>query len=284
MTDSIEPLKSVAPDPLALPRAIARIERLAAVPGCGPVARRLYDRMFESNVDHNLFRGVFASREAAQASAPPARPLGYDNPESAALYLGRTDPEPQDYPAMLWLSNAIARGARRILDVGGHFGMKFYAFRDRIAFPDDLHWTVCDVPAVVRRGRQYAERREPSGRLDFTDDYAALDGRDVLFASGVLQYLPMTLGDWLAATPRGPATVIVNTTPLHPQRAFYTLNSIGTAFCPYRIQHESALVESMAACGYAVRDRWLNPGKHMTIPFHPTDSLASYSGYAFERT
>lgn len=286
MASSILPGDESASAPDAVPSAavtIERIEGIARWPGLRGYASRRYDRLFEVNVVHNLFRGVFETGEAAAASAPVGKPLGYDNEESAALYLGKTLPEPYDYPAMLWLSNAIVRGARSVFDVGGHVGMKYYAFEHRVEYPADLRWTVCDVPAVVRRGRQMAERRDTARRLAFTDDYATLDGCDVLFASGVLQYLPMTLDAWLDTLRRPPTWIVVNTAALHPRHAFFTLNSIGSAHCPYRVQRESVLVDALAARGYVQRDRWTNPGKAMRIPFHRDESLDDYVGMALER-
>ncbi|MCZ8337292.1 MAG: TIGR04325 family methyltransferase [Burkholderiaceae bacterium] len=258
-------------------------DRMAALPGVRAVVAAVHERRFVRNRDRNLFRGVFDTRESAQASSPSSRPVGYDNAESAALYLGRTEPDAYDYPAMLWLARRVAEGARTVFDVGGHFGMKYYAFEPRIAMPADLRWTVCDVPAVVQRGRAIAARRDTAGRLAFTDDHAALDGQDVLFASGVLQYLPMTLPDWLAGLRRPPCHLILNTTPLHPSRSFFTLNSIGTAFCPYRVQHESALFGALESMGYRRADRWVNPGKAMHIPTHPEHSLDDYVGACLVR-
>jgi putative methyltransferase (TIGR04325 family) len=91
----------------------------------------------------------------------------------------------------------------------------------------------------------------------------------------------MTLPDWLAGLRRPPRHLILNTTPLHPEESFFTLNSIGTAFCPYRVQHESALFAALEAMGYRCADRWVNPGKTMHIPTHPRHSLDDYVGACF---
>jgi hypothetical protein len=56
------------------------------------------DSRFESNTAANMFRGVFDTWEAAAASAPHNRPLGYDNPDSAALYLRHLSVDDWDYP------------------------------------------------------------------------------------------------------------------------------------------------------------------------------------------
>jgi hypothetical protein len=49
-----------------------------------------YEREFSGNAKANLFRSVFETFEAAQASAPESRPAGYDNPNAASMYLERT--------------------------------------------------------------------------------------------------------------------------------------------------------------------------------------------------
>ena len=240
-------------------------------------------RRFAQNSSENLFRGVFDSAEAATLSAPATRPLGYDNPESAALYFGRMQHELYDYPAMFWLRRSLDAGLRSVFDVGGHVGIKFYAFRAPVALPDDLRWLVCDVPAVIERGAKVAARRGVDPWLSFTSDYQRLDGTDILFASGALQYLPFSLDEWLGGLARPPQRLIINTTAVHPEREYYTLNSIGTAFCPYRVVAEPRFLDSLAALGYRLVDRWTNPGKTLMLETHPDLSLGHYSGYYFER-
>ncbi len=33
-----------------------------------------------------------------------------------------------------------------------------------------------------------------------------------------------------------PKRIVINTTPIHEQHDFFTLNNIGTAYCGYRVQ------------------------------------------------
>jgi len=241
-----------------------------------------YERRFTENTSENLFRGVFDSAEAARRSAPDTRPIGYDNPESAALYFGRMRHEQYDYPAMFWMQQALQAGMRSIFDVGGHVGIKFYAFSEPLALPADTRWLVCDVPAVVERGTAVAARRAVNERLSFTPRYEALDGHDLLFASGALQYLPMTLAQWLDTIARRPRRIVINTTPVHPQFDFHTLNCIGTAYCPYHVFAETPFLEGLAQRGYVLRDRWINPDKRLTLPGDPAHSLDHYSGFCFD--
>ena len=252
--------------------------RFDALPGVRRARRAAYDRLFEQNPGHNLFRGVFPSAEAAVASAPTTRPVGYDNAESAAMYPVRTRPDAHDYPAMFWLSKAIDAGARTVLDIGGHIGLKWYALRETVGFPSDLQWTVCDVPAVIARGTTLAREKGLGGQLRFTADYGALDGCDLLFASGALQYLPMSLPEWLRGLASPPRFIVLNTTALHPERDYFTLNSTGTAFCPYRVAREGALVAALERMGWRAVDRWANIGKTLVIPFEDGYDLPEYRG------
>ncbi len=263
----------------------ATVQRDPRDPSGAPVdaedARRRaeFDRRFEANhARENLFRGVFETADAARAAIPREAPVGYDNAESAGLYAIRSRPDAYDYAPMFWLKRAIDEGARRIFDVGGHVGLKWYAFRDAIGYPPDLRWTVCDVPAVIDEGARIARERGVDAQLRFTGDYADLAGCDVLFASGALQYLPMSLGDWLRGLPAMPSRIVLNTTPLHPDREFFTVNSTGAAFCPYRVMREGALVGALRGLGFKAVDRWVNVGKTLTIPFEDGYDLPEYRG------
>lgn len=256
---------------------------LSGLPGIRQLDRKFHREQFLGNKDNNLFFGVFNSHDQAADSAPKGLKLGYDNPESANIpYTSAISP--RDYPAMFWLLRSLNEGLRTIFDLGGHTGVKYYAFRRTMCFPKDLQWTVCDVPAVVERGKQMAVDRAPEGHLRFTDAYALASRHDVLFASGSLQYLPLTLSDLLKDLDTLPERIVVNTTPIHETRSFFTLNSIGTAFCPYRIQARSDFIASVTALGYRKVDEWENVGKGLHIPGHSDHDVAAYSGFCFERT
>jgi putative methyltransferase (TIGR04325 family) len=260
------------------------MDRIAALPGLRHWRTLRYERAFRANRERNMFRGVFDSYEAAQRSAPNNRSLGYDNAESAAMYFGHMAPDPYDYPAMFWLDRSIAAGSRRIFDVGGHIGIKYYAFKTLLDLPADLTWTVCDVPTVVARGASAAVKRDPSKQLSFTSDYAQVASCDLLFASGVVQYLPMTMFEWLSPRIQRPARIILNTTAIHPTKSFFTLNSIGTAYCPYRVTSEPEFVKQMTDLGYRKVDQWRTPGKGaLILPTQSGYDIAEYSGYVFDR-
>lgn len=251
-----------------------------------PVVRGITDRQalesFIANRDQNLFYGVYERWEEAEAAAASYGKSGYDNQESADLYKFMMRIAPHDYPALYWISRSLSEGATSVFDVGGAIGIKFYAFKEHLSAWPGLRWRVQDVAAVAARGRELAGERGVAGQLDFTDKFADGDGFDLLFASGVVQYLPKRLGELLEGFRKLPRRIIVNTAAIHPQHEFYTVNSIGTAFCPYRIQTQAGFIGSLSKLGYRVKESWMNVGKPMTIPFRPDYSIADYSGYCLD--
>lgn len=230
----------------------------------------------------HLFRGVFPSFAQAVASAPRTAPTSYDNTASAQLYLKRLQMDDYDHPALFWMSDAVTRGLTNIVDVGGAVGIKFFAFRPFIDYPADLSWTVIDMPAVAAEGRRFAAEKGVSGQLHFSDQLADADGCDVFYASGSLQYLEQSLPEILAGMKKKPARIIINTTPIHEEHAFFTLNSIGTAYCGYRVEARKPFIAGIEAQGYVLRDQWRNLGKRMPIIGQPEYSVEHYSGFCFD--
>lgn len=237
---------------------------------------------FIANRDQNLFYGVHDTWEQAETAAAGYGRAGYDNSDSAQIYDYRLRIDPHDYPSLYWLTRSWHEGLRSVFDIGGAIGIKYIAFKDaHKAFPD-VSWRVCDVPAMAVHGAQLAAERGDAGRLTFTSNFEEGDGFDVLFASGVLQYLPRALGDIVAGYVRKPRRIVVNTAAIHPEFDFYTVNSIGTAFCPYRVQTQATVTRSLSKLGYRLREAWINPDKPLVIPGDPARSLRNYSGYCFD--
>ncbi len=248
--------------------------------------RRRARQAFLANRDDNCFWGEHATWDEAVAAARSCGgAAGYDNADSAQLYHHRTRIDAHDYPALYWLTRSTHEGLRRVFDIGGSIGIKYLAFRDALNAVPDLHWLVQDVPAMVAEGRRLSLERGDSARLAFTNEFDGGQGSDLLFASGVLQYLPETLGERLASWPRDrlPRRIVINTAALHPERSYFTVNSIGTAFCAYRVQTQAELVRGLAVLGYKPRESWANPGKLLTIPLRPDLSLSQYSGLCLDR-
>jgi putative methyltransferase (TIGR04325 family) len=261
------------------------LDRLGELPGLRHGRQFFYDRAFlRASAEDRMFRGVFQTSEEAQASAPAGRRGGYDHPESADF--GRKWEQrlyPTDYPLMFWLQSALHDGARSIVDFGGNIGVKFYAYRRYIEFPADLRWQVIELPAIAEAGRQRAAEQGIEDMLSFLTELRQVQGADLLFASGSLQYLSVGVADLLRTMPELPQRVVVNATPVHPNKTYYTLNSIGHAYCAYRITGEPEILDGMQALGYTLRDRWKHPDKDCRIAFDREHSLHHYCGFAFMR-
>lgn len=267
--------------PARLHRAL---DRVAGLPGLRYYFMRRYEAQFTANRDANLFRGVFDTFEAAEQSAPATRPLGYDNANAAAMYLDRTRQiYSTDFPVMFWLQRLFADGSRSVFDLGGHVGVSYYAYQRHLTFPEGLRWTVHDVPAVMEAGVRLATERDNLHRLSFATEFDALQGFDILFALGSPQYLPEMLADRLARLSKRPRHLLLNLIPLHEKHSFFTLQSIGTAFCPYRITSVADWMKGFGALGYTAVGHWENPEKKCAIPFHAEHSLDRYHGFYFRQ-
>jgi putative methyltransferase (TIGR04325 family) len=259
-----------------------RVDALAAWPVVRERLMTQARRRFVENRSENLFFGVHRTWEEAQAAAQAFGTVGYDHDAATDLYLQRTRKDPHDYAALYWIVRSLHEGFRSVFDVGGNIGIKYLAFKDATAAYPDLLWRVQDVPAVIRRGRELAHERADPSRLEFTDRLEDGDGIDLLYASGVLQYLPNTLGEVLSGYRRLPRRIVINTTAVHPQHEFFTVNNIWAAFCPYRVQTQAGLIRGLTSLGYRLRETWVNPDKHLTMPYQPDYSLSHYSGYCLD--
>ena len=237
---------------------------------------------FIVNREQNLFYGVYDTWQAAESAARGYGRAGYDNSDSASIYDYRLRIDQHDYPSLYWLTRSWHEGQRSVFDIGGAIGIKYIAFKDAHKQFADLFWRVCDVPAMVTHGRELAIERGDADRLTFTSSYDEGEGFDILFASGVLQYLPKTIGEIVAGYARKPRRIIVNTAAIHPEFDFFTVNSIGTAFCPYRVQTQASMARGLTKLGYRLRETWANPDKPLVLPDDPARSLRNYSGYCFD--
>lgn len=258
------------------------IDRVASAPPLRQLLQRRYEARFPT-LGH-AFHGVYESFDAAAAAVPAARPGSYDNEASAGMYVGWHEVTDHDYPALLWLHEWVRSGrGQRFVDLGGSTGIKYRAFSPVLDLGDDARWLVVDVAAVATLGARLAQEEGLEGRLTFTSEWSEASGCDVLLASGSLQYLPRSLGELLTSLEVPPGRVVVNTTPVHATRSYFTLNSIGTAVCPYRVTARDELVEQVCAAGYVLRDSWRNPAKELRLPYAPELSLPHYSGFCFDR-
>jgi len=246
-----------------------------------PQSRGEFDRQFEAGQYAGLCRGVFQTQAQAAAAAPSSLPLGYDHDGPASMYRDRLKRVfPSDYPMIYWLGRAFGRGATRVFDLGGHVGVSYYAYQRYLRFPDKITWQVNDVPAVNALGTELSTMLDQRKAISFTDSFAGAAQADILFTSGCLQYLELTLAEKLTALTERPRWLLINLLPLHETLDYWTVQNIETAFCPYRIQQNKGFFEALAGLGYKLLDRWENPEKHCEIAFDPEHSLEHYYGAA----
>ncbi|MEC5217046.1 putative methyltransferase (TIGR04325 family) [Actimicrobium sp. GrIS 1.19] len=261
------------------------LDSALAVPGIRDLRMQRFDADFSRGNYNGTCRGVYHSYAEAAAAAPTTLLLGYDHAGPAGMYRDRIERvSPGDYPMMLWLQKAFAAGVTRVVDLGGHVGVSYYAYQKYLDYPDGLRWQVFDVPAVAAAGCEIALERDPSGHLSFIDSFAPAAQADLLFTSGCVQYLEQTLAEKLAALPRQPEWLLVNLLPLHDSLAYWTVQSIGKAFCPCRIQHKASFFSALEQLGYQVLDVWTNAEKQCEIAFAPEHSLNGYVGAALRKT
>lgn len=246
------------------------------------ILEKKYDKEFIANRNNNLFRGIFPTFVEAKASLPNGDSHGYDNPAAAAMYrtmLGSV--RDVDYPVLYWLSR-IGVPLRSVFDYGGHIGLLYYAFQDHLQLAADFRWVVKDVPAVNDSGRKMAVSMEAK-HIEFADDMDAASDCQVFLASGSLQYIEEDLVDILDKLTRCPRHLIINILPLDNYGGFFTINSIGTAFCPYKVSDYQQFLNALEKNGWELIDSWKNPGKYCHIPFQDKHPDAEYYGFYLRR-
>jgi putative methyltransferase (TIGR04325 family) len=255
----------------------------AKLPPLRWAARRVYDRFFERQRRGNHYRGVYSSYAQAMQHTPTTFAIGFDNETAASKYRHRINElTVSEYPVLLWMSRLMDQHQRKFFDLGGHFGLFYYAMQRYRRLPHDLHWTVCDLPAVIKSGQEWARDHDPSRRLSFTTTPADTSGQDVLLILGTLQYLDYSLDDLLGKLEKRPAYVIVNLTPMHPTLDFFTIQNMGFSFAPYHVMSVPNFVSAMQALGYSVIDQWQSFERDCHIPFAPKHDVKHYSGFVLQ--
>lgn len=161
----------------------------------GPLTRpslmQWRQRQFLSRQGFASYFGTFASFAEARHFLPPSRE--FDEEALTAEYVSVRTRKifTYDYPVLWWLSSAFGSGSSSILDIGGSVGVHHYAYRQWLQMPEDLRWSVVEVPEVVRVGRRLAEA-QAARALSFSTDLPETVSRteaDIWIAAGSLQYL-----------------------------------------------------------------------------------------------
>lgn len=256
-------------------------QMLVAVPPVRAVLRARYRRWFATPEASGACEGIYPDFQSAYDAIPAGYHHGYDTPDAALKYADRMSRiAPDDYPALFWVSRALASGARAVVDFGGHIGIAWCAWREALSAPPETRWTVCDVPAVVAEGARVAKERGETS-LFFTSDLATTRGADLFIAQGSLQYVETSLGA-LLDTAGLPRHVVVHTTPMRPGRTVWTLQNIGPAICPYALHSRDELLGFAMARGYHLVAAW-ESARSLHVPFHPEVADTVYAGFYLRR-
>jgi len=241
-----------------------------------------YNRHFTENTNNaRLFSGCYESFAVAIAAAPKQLRFGHDHEELADRHTSEIGHIwPSDYPVLFWLKTLIQKDSR-VFDLGGATGLLFYGFQAYMTFGSGLRWTICEVPSVVRRGRELAQAKGARG-VCFTSDVQEASRADIFLASGSLQFIEPNIWSSLASLDLRPRHLILNRIPLYDGPSFVTLHNMGKAVCPCHIWNEREFISHISRLGYDLRDKWDVPEFGCYIPFHPTRSVKHYAGMYFE--
>ena len=143
------------------------------------------------------YRRPHATLEAATEAVHRYENGGHVNPVNATNHLSLSErPRISDYPALLHIGRRVA-GITRVFDLGGNVGNLYYCYTNNLAFPENLQWTVQDLPGHIARGRELAKERGARS-LRFTDNVAEAESVDLFIASGCLHYFSRSLSETLA--------------------------------------------------------------------------------------
>jgi putative methyltransferase (TIGR04325 family) len=235
-------------------------------------------------VGHTLvgFRRSFMSFEEAQRCASRYHVPSHEHPGNITNHLSLAEsPRTSDYPVLFHLQHLLHE-IRSVLDIGGSAGNLFYCYGRYLPYPDDLSWTVFEVPQNVSRGRQLAQQRGER-KLHFIDHLSGLSNADTVIISGSLHYFDALPPDLMRYLKRPPKHVFINRTPVIDGPSKVTIQDAGAyyAMSPARILSRKTLLESMAGANYELVDEWKIPDLRLKIPLDPGSSASTYSGFYF---
>lgn len=240
--------------------------------------KRQYEKKFLQNRDLNLFKGIYKSFSEASNAIRQESAISYDNAQAAGMYKDAYQSlGPGDYPNLFWLSKLIKHN-RTLFDFGGHIGVKYYNYSQYLDLESNFQWITYDLPAVVKEGRRYASERGQCPHLSFADNQEQASGIDIFCAFGSLQYIDIDIVKYFSSLDKKPKNLLI-TIPTSNKETYYTVNSIGTAFCPYVIRNEQEFINSLQSLGYKLKQSWDIAEKKCEIPYEDGYSLDHYRGF-----
>ncbi|MGZ9721008.1 methyltransferase, TIGR04325 family [Rhizobium miluonense] len=226
------------------------------------------------------FTGAYTTFEAAMVAARRQRLAGYDHDEIAPVaYAKMCEVAPWDYPVLFWLRSLLGE-IDGLVDAGGHMGTKYRAFRPLLPLEGSFRWTVYDLPAIIRAGRNLAEKERLTS-LHFVNRVEDAGEMPLFLGSGLMQYLDTPLSSLLMQMPSLPHHLILNKVALRKGSTIVTLERIGKSFVPYHMRNEADFVGDIAGLGYRQVDRWSIPALSRAIDTHPELGRSESAGFYF---
>jgi putative methyltransferase (TIGR04325 family) len=256
----------------------------------GAYQRRVWDGSM------NLFHGVYASYDEALSAIPENLRRGWNESGIARNLVGDRVPsrpeandsslpilltQPTTFAVLLWLNKAIGPGSR-VVDIGGASGITYWHYKDYFPLPDDVTWTVVDMPEIIARSRRLAATGGAKN-IQFVEELDALDEYDVVVSLGCVQYMsPKAFEAFRKAAARA-RTVIINKMPLIDGPEFWTLQSLQTTATPYWIANRRDFIGKLSELGFEVCDAWSVPELRIDIPFAPERLVESLNGLVLRK-
>jgi putative methyltransferase (TIGR04325 family) len=227
------------------------------------------------------WKGIYTSFAEAEVGPYPHRLVGYDHEKIARIEEPNLEVlNPGDYPLLFWFSSILPQ-TRTVFDLGGNLGLAWYAYRRYLTFPECLHWTVCEVPAVVAAGRELAAKKN-ADQLFFAVGREDADGADVYFSCGALQYIEEPLGAMLAKLGDPPRHLLINRVPLCDGPTFITLQNNGDWVSPYKVENRDEFTRGVESLGYELVDSWKIP-RCLEVLMSPQHHAENFHGMYFRR-
>jgi putative methyltransferase (TIGR04325 family) len=254
-----------------------------------PILRDYYYYYWLFPRNPNLYRYVFFSFAEALAAVPSDALSGYNYREfydSRLTDLTEVEKlKPIDYPVLVWLRQAFLDSSR-VFDLGGTTGYGYYAYRKYIAFPENIHWTVCEVPAIAEVGKELMDLI-PSPGLSYTTSLSEAQG-EIFYSCGMLQYFEESLAEMLSQWQVKPRHLVINHIPLYEGENYVTLQrpllvrspSNFVSYLPFKIQNRTRFIDDLLTLGYELVDSW-QQDRQCFIPFHPERFVDAFHGFYF---
>ncbi|WP_422003346.1 methyltransferase, TIGR04325 family [Reyranella sp.] len=227
--------------------------------------------------DRHRFLGAYRSHEEALQHVRSGRGKGYDNDGVSEVSKALMQEVPLwDYPVLFWLQR-LSPEIHRIVDAGGHIGVKYRAF-SRYLDLDRIDWVVYDVPAQVRAGR--AAVRPQDRTLSFADRLEDVPPADLLLGSGLLPYLDQPLTELVGRLRQRPRHILLNKVATRDGPTVVTLENFRLAEVPYHIRNVREVPDALDALGYDIVDSWIIDPLGHRIDTHPQLGRVVSRGYA----